>query len=103
MDDQPVGSPGISPLLDFVLGKPVVQCAEFHEAAPGFVAYSMATPNTSLGNPLMSTGAGAGAGVGTGVIVGNGVGVAVGNAVGVGLVGEVGIGVGREVGDGAGI
>ena len=99
MDDQPVGSPGISPLLDFVLGKPVVQCAEFHEAAPGFVAYSMATPNTSLGNPLMSTGAGEG----TGVTVGNGAGVAVGNAMGVGLVGEVGIGVGREVGDGAGI
>ena len=44
--------------LNISLEPPTCQKAESHENAPGFEGYSMAIPNRSLGNPLLSTAAG---------------------------------------------
>jgi len=75
-----------------LLGKPVFQWSESQAAEPGFVGYTMATPNASWGRLLTWTWIGAG----IGVAVGMGVGVAVGVGVGLGV--AVGIGVYAEAG-----
>ena len=85
-----------------LLGKPVFQWSESQAAEPGFVGYTMATPNASRGRLLTSTciGAGIGVAVGMGVGVAVGVRVGLGVAVGIGVYVGVGVDVGACVGSG---